>query len=96
MATLAEAAKLCLDSFTTLLSHVNDLPTDHSFRRQIPFDGLYDQRGRFRIWCGNLGALQKGHGSLDYRLRESLIMQDAVSDMIKRLYNELREGTSIS
>jgi hypothetical protein len=95
MATLAEAAKLCLDSFATLLPHIADRPADysadhsadhpadHPFLQQMPFDGLHDQGGRFRVWCGNLGALQKGHGSLDHRLRESRIMQGAVSDMMR-------------
>jgi hypothetical protein len=33
-------------------------------------DELAEEFGRFKVWYGNTGALQKGHSSLDYRLGE--------------------------
>lgn len=42
---------------------------DATFAEQINAEELEDEIGRFRVWSGNLGALQQGHSSLDYRLR---------------------------
>ncbi|OCK80068.1 hypothetical protein K432DRAFT_453696, partial [Lepidopterella palustris CBS 459.81] len=53
---------------------------------------LYDQRDRFKIWAGNMGALQDAQftTSLDYRLREaSRIRQElleSIPDIISSLF----------
>jgi hypothetical protein len=44
-----------------------DAPSATSFA--LDREALLDDLGRFRVWSGNLGALQKGHSSLDGKLR---------------------------
>ena len=54
---------------------VNALVTSNDkWREQFSQETLEDEFGRFRVWSGNLGALQKGHSSLDYRLRDSPLL----------------------
>lgn len=55
---------------------------------------IEDQLSRFRIWCGNLGAL---HGlpatsSLDYRLRELPRVAHQIHDLLSDLRDITREG----
>ena len=53
----------------------------------VPFEQRHhaiisDFQGRFRSWCGFLGALQSGHASLDWRLRDSnTIFQRVISHL---------------
>ena len=37
---------------------------------------LLDLFARFRLWAGNIGALQESKASLDYRLRHSELRKD--------------------
>ncbi|KPM41492.1 hypothetical protein AK830_g5087 [Neonectria ditissima] len=50
-------------------------------------DSVEDDRGRYRVWAANLGALQapKSSKSLDYRLRDALQMRDSVISGLHRL-----------
>jgi hypothetical protein len=56
---------------------------------------LKDLWGRFRSWCGNLGALQLGHASLDYRLRESIDVQQSLISLIQDLQIDLGHCESL-
>jgi hypothetical protein len=44
---------------------------------------------RFRIWTGNLGALQKGTSSLDVRLREANVVRLAIVQILNSLQDTL-------
>ncbi|KAK7417458.1 hypothetical protein QQX98_004578 [Neonectria punicea] len=50
-------------------------------------DAIEDDRGRYRVWAANLGALQapKSFKSLDYRLRDAVQMRDSVLSGLHRL-----------
>ena len=52
---------------------------------------------RFTLWADNLGLHHRGHSSLDYRLRESYILQEYVSGLLGDLKSSLddREFTYI-
>lgn len=56
---------------------------------------IQSQRGRFRVWCGNLGALQQGPGSADYRLRESTVMHSNVTKLLQQLHSHLNESVAV-
>ncbi|KAF2738524.1 hypothetical protein EJ04DRAFT_573686 [Polyplosphaeria fusca] len=58
-------------------------------------DALSDEFGRFRVWSGNLGALQKGHSSLDYRLRDSPLLLRNALKLLKELEDNISEAISI-
>ncbi|KAF4440843.1 hypothetical protein FACUT_3161 [Fusarium acutatum] len=54
-----------------------------------------DTTWKFRIWCGNLGALQTGYSSLDSRLRESALMHKNISQLLQQLGIALEESTAV-
>lgn len=80
-------------SFQTL---VNALGTcDAGWTEQLDQESLEDEFGRFRVWSGNLGALQKGHSSLDYRLRDSPLLSGNALKFLEELTNNLNEALAI-
>jgi hypothetical protein len=56
---------------------------------------LEDEIGRFRVWSGNLGALQKGHSSLDYRLRDSPLLFGNALKLLEELADNINEAYAI-
>ncbi|KAI9888340.1 MAG: hypothetical protein M1814_000571 [Vezdaea aestivalis] len=79
----AKCAKLFVDlqkstqPLDTILLGVAESP-------KISLDQLLDVRGRFKIWTGNIGVLQRGKASLDYRLCHSDLRQEIVR-LLKQL-----------
>lgn len=71
-------------------SLVNSLDTHQG--HGVESEALQDEFGRFRVWSGNLGVLQKGHSSLDYRLRDAPLLSNEVSKLLKELEENLRSG----
>jgi hypothetical protein len=61
----------------------------------IDYDGLQDEIGRFRVWSGNLGALQKGHSSLDYRLRDSPLLSTNALKFLKELEDNINDACAV-
>ena len=53
-----------------------------------------DQRDRFKIWAGNMGALQdiQFPTSLDYRLREAPRVVALITELLGDLEEALEEG----
>jgi hypothetical protein len=76
------------------LSHVL-ATSDGKWTDSIDYDGLLDEIGRFRVWSGNLGALQKGHSSLDYRLRDSPLLSTNALKFLKELEDNITEAIAI-
>lgn len=50
---------------------------------------LEDAYDRLKIWSGNLGALQSGHASLDWRLRDAEVMSTTVRETLDILEKDL-------
>jgi len=82
-------AHACLNSFNHLINDLHAHPTE-----LMPKDAVRKEHDRFRVWCGNLGALKRGLASLDYRLRESPIMLSNLSKMLQELMANLSESPS--
>lgn len=61
----------------------------------INYEALEDEIGRFRVWSGNLGALQKGHSSLDYRLRDSPLLSSNALRFLKELEENINEANAV-
>lgn len=79
--------------FQTLSSALND--SDGKWAHLVDYEGLQDEIGRFRVWSGNLGALQKGHSSLDYRLRDSPLLSSNALKFLKDLEDNIDEAVAI-
>lgn len=62
----------------------------HEWPKQL----LLAQFDRFELWAVNLGVFVMGHGSLDYRIRDSESMKEAILQMMKNLNRSLDEGTN--
>ncbi|KAF2750319.1 hypothetical protein M011DRAFT_465087 [Sporormia fimetaria CBS 119925] len=56
---------------------------------------LDDEIGRFRVWAGNLGALQKGHSSADYRLRDSPLLSGNLLKLLQELDENINESVAV-
>jgi hypothetical protein len=67
-------------------SPLSPLPKIHST--------IADLHGRFLAWCGNLGALQSGRISLDWRLRDSENMLQRTHTHLCGLANDLEDCES--
>jgi len=88
---LATAANvLAFQNLTTALD-----TSDCKWAHLIENDSLQDEIGRFRVWSGNLGALQKGHSSLDYRLRDSPLLSTNTLKFLKELEENINEASAI-
>ncbi|OCL09406.1 hypothetical protein AOQ84DRAFT_388198, partial [Glonium stellatum] len=93
MLPIAETSLLCMHSFHLLFSSLaNSKP---EFRNLMPPDIIDHEYRRLRVWCGNLGTQQKGHASLDFRLRESNVMHENVVKLLEQLRNNLSESVSV-
>ena len=80
-------AERCLWSFAQLGAELHGRPTEFMSPKEIQ-----DLHGRFRIWCGNLGALQQSFASLDYRLREAPVMFTNICKLLQQLQSNLVES----
>lgn len=95
METTYENSSLCLREFEALVSKLNSV-SQPTYLEQMPPREVEEAYGRFRIWLGNLGALQRGHASLDYRVRESAVMKTNIVTLLKQLLTNLRESEQTS
>jgi O-acetyl-ADP-ribose deacetylase (regulator of RNase III) len=91
MSSIRLLAASCSTSFSTLCQSLLETG-DGGFQKLISPDALDDERGRFRVWCANLGVLSRGHSSLDYRLRESPLLQETVLKFLADLKGNLDEA----
>lgn len=62
------------------------------FKDRLSFSDMRDEFGRFKVWSGNIGALQGGTASLDHRLRESSKVREQVLKLLVDLQYSLDEG----
>lgn len=90
MVSIRDRSIACSRSFRLLAAALESGNNEH--RSLIDPTSLEDEYGRFRVWGGNLGAQQKGHSSLDYRLRESPLLQSNVLKLLQELENNINEG----
>ncbi|KAF2854408.1 hypothetical protein T440DRAFT_417405 [Plenodomus tracheiphilus IPT5] len=93
MSELRLATAANIQAFHSLL-HALDI-SEGKWTASIDHEALEDEAGRFRVWSGNLGALQKGHSSLDYRLRDSPLLSSNALRFLQELEGNLKEAFAI-
>ncbi|KAJ4363333.1 hypothetical protein N0V95_001106 [Ascochyta clinopodiicola] len=93
MASIRLATAANFRSFQNLIDAL--VTNDGRWREQLDQEALEDEFGRLRVWSGNLGALQKGHSSLDYRLRDSPLLSGNALRFLEELNQNLDEAHSV-
>ncbi|OAL19817.1 hypothetical protein AYO22_09344 [Fonsecaea multimorphosa] len=84
----------CLRCFVKL---IQSLPTSSDeFTKMMPPSAINKEYARFKIWAGNLGALQRGRSSLDARLRDSVVLRGAVLKFLGQLQETLTKSAEIT
>ena len=91
MDSIFVATAACLESFPQLAVALQDPERC----RTMPREKLERESDRFKIWCGNVGALQTGRSSLDFRLRDSTVVRTNVLKLLGRLQRILTMSESI-
>ncbi|KAK0702171.1 hypothetical protein B0H67DRAFT_558486 [Lasiosphaeris hirsuta] len=90
--TISALSSECAEQFDRMLA---EMPRSEGSLDQRLL--LEDAAGRFRIWASNLGALQPSGSpkSLDFRLRESSLMQASVRLGLERLHRCILKAVAI-
>ncbi|KAL4782603.1 hypothetical protein BJX76DRAFT_358759 [Aspergillus varians] len=85
----------CVRGFDALLKSLTACPAE--FLEDIPTrTGIENDFARFKVWCGNLGALQRGRSSLDARLRNSAVMHETVLRFLHQLQDFIYRGIDVT
>ncbi|KAF2262756.1 hypothetical protein CC78DRAFT_498061, partial [Lojkania enalia] len=90
---IANSAIECGQLFNEFSSLLHDAQCER--RSALKQAAVEDQAGRYRIWAGNLGALQRLSltSSLDHRLRESPKVAIQIQDLLNDLKDALRNAS---
>jgi hypothetical protein len=80
--TIAALSRECNSNLDELAKKKEEAPGDDDLKNSVE-----DERGRFRVWAFNLGALQPETSpkSLDFRLKTASRMRDSVLSGLERL-----------
>ena len=84
---LSASCARCFDTLIRSLSTSSD-----EFKKQMMPTAIDNEYSRFKIWAGNLGALQRGRSSLDARLRDSLVLRATVLKFLGQLQDSLSKS----
>lgn len=91
MSSLRLATASNVRAFQTLSNAISATEGNWTIDRE----SLEDEFGRFRVWSGNLGALQQGHSCLDYRLRDSPLLSSSALKFLEELLENLNEALAV-
>ncbi|KAL7919772.1 hypothetical protein ACQKWADRAFT_300391 [Trichoderma austrokoningii] len=88
MESLANVGLVTVQRFKRL-EEVKALESVTSQIQEWPANLFRAQFDRFELWAVNLGLFVMGHGSLDYRIRDSEGMRDSIYKMLQNLNRSL-------
>jgi hypothetical protein len=57
---------------------------------------MMDERSRFKVWAGNIGAHKTGMSSLDYRLRDASQIKSQVINLVQDLIRLIEDASAIA
>lgn len=90
---IADKSKLCIAGFEALSKLLTDAEVEEEFRiKQLDCN---DELSRFKLWAGNIGALQDSRlaSSLEHRLRDSPRVANQVIDLLEEMIENLEDGS---
>ncbi|KAJ3530535.1 hypothetical protein NM208_g9288 [Fusarium decemcellulare] len=93
MGDIFKLSQQCHQEFQSLSTNLAAAGAEYS--EHMPISSIESQHGKFRVWCGNLGAFQSGFASLDYRLREASAMNANVTTLLQQLESALSESNDV-
>ena len=88
--TVASTGKACLHSFEKV-SHFTQ-HREFKYSNDLAPHAVSDEFGRFRVWAGNIGALQTGKSSLDNRLNAASNLRSQILQLLDDLNFTLCES----
>lgn len=88
--SIADRTYSCLEGFNALIHALETRSTGQG--DELSLLAVEDQIGRFRLWAGNIGALQEGRSSLDYRLKDAKFVAENVQRLLDSLQASLIGG----
>ncbi|CAG7922744.1 unnamed protein product [Penicillium olsonii] len=94
MDDIGALATSCATHFETLIKSLR--AASDKFEEQMRPVEIENEYARFKIWAGNLGALQRGRSSLDARLRDSVTLRAAVLKFLGQLQDCLERSAEIT
>lgn len=92
--SIAQLCLHCTQKFNVLKSAIAERST--SDNAELP-EGFFiatflDVAARFRIWTGNIGALQQGRSSLDHRIQHTYLRKEVIR-LLRQTIAALSDGT---
>ena len=87
-ALISVSVKDCLTAFEDVIRTIDDGRSEEIFGPILT--PWLDELGRFRVWLANIGAIQTGRSSLDYRLRDDSTIHDQFRELLDSLCKHLR------
>lgn len=88
--SIADQVKHCFAAFRRASSELDQ--ADEQIARKIRSSDLTDELGRFRLWCGNIGAHRDGRSSLAHKLRDASHIREQVIELLQNLQVTIEEG----
>ena len=92
--SIAQLCLQCIQNFTLLKSAVAERA--RSGNAELPpgfsITTFLDVFARFRIWTGNIGALQRGKSSLDHRIQHTDLTKEVIR-LLRQTIAALSDGT---
>ncbi|KAH0559171.1 hypothetical protein GP486_004295 [Trichoglossum hirsutum] len=92
--TIADEVSRCLEPFKRICHSLNSteppLSAEDDSHHDLSSEAVTDSLSRFNVWIGNIGALQRGRSSLDYRLGHADVRLEVLR-LLKQLLFSLSE-----
>lgn len=91
----ASAGRSCVSRFLTLSEALSDRASEEKYG--ISKFSCDDELSRFKVWAGNIGALQDAQfsSSLSRRLQNAPKVETTIQGMLNRLNETLQDGTHV-
>ncbi|KAL8896798.1 MAG: hypothetical protein Q9207_007529 [Kuettlingeria erythrocarpa] len=96
ISSISSSLIVCRDALNELIEEIQHAVKSKSegiSRRDLR--DWEDERGRLRIWAGNIGAHQTGQSSLDFRLRDSSHVYQQIVKLLEHLLQRVKDARAV-